>query len=254
HRRGALVYGGAAAGENPDWKAPGDVCSEERRNKFTQGFGTGEIIGPHRRGPSLVLHSRLCARVGLLGERCGGGRRRDRVFRFRGGNKSPAGTGNARELLWKLCGAGESGAKVQGSEKGGPEGFVKAAKAIGEAIKENVYNENEILCGAEKWPEEYGKLVGKRQYGVAGSPRFDFYAADYRWGKAKKLEALFIDDGAVLSLCKSRDFEGGLEIVLSKPMPKMDAFSRVFRRFLANCVAVQTKRHDCFELQQTVIN
>ncbi|GFP86095.1 60S ribosomal protein l37-2 [Phtheirospermum japonicum] len=77
---------------------------------------------------------------------------------------NPAGTVNARELLWKLCGAGESGAKAQGSEKGGPEGFVKAAKAIGEAIKENVYNENEILCGAEKWPEEYGKLVGTRTH------------------------------------------------------------------------------------------
>ncbi|GFP86131.1 malonyl-coenzyme:anthocyanin 5-o-glucoside-6'''-o-malonyltransferase, partial [Phtheirospermum japonicum] len=151
------------------------------------------------------------------------------VFRFRGGLPGPAGTGNARELLWKLCGAGESGAKAQGSEKGVPEGFVKAAKAI----KENVYNENGILCGAEKWPEEYGKLVGKRQYGVAGSPRFDFYAADYGWGKAKKLEALFIDDGAALSLCKSRDFEGRLEIVLSKPMPQMDAFSRVFREVLS---------------------
>ncbi|GFP85198.1 anthocyanin 5-aromatic acyltransferase [Phtheirospermum japonicum] len=118
-------------------------------------------------------------------------------------------------------------------KKGGPDGFVKAAKAIGEAIKENVYNENGILFGAEKWPEEYGKLVGKRQYGVAGSPRFDFYAADYGWGKAKKFEALFIDDGAALSLCKSRDFEGGLEIGLSKPMAQMDAFSRVFREVLS---------------------
>ncbi|KAK6138626.1 hypothetical protein DH2020_027630 [Rehmannia glutinosa] len=116
----------------------------------------------------------------------------------------------------------------------GPDGFVMAAKAIGEAIKENVYNEKGILYGAENWPEEYEKLVGKRQYSVAGSPRFDFYAADYGWGKPKKLEALFIDGGDALSLCKSRDFEGGLEIGLSKPMAQMDAFSATFREVISD--------------------
>ncbi|KAL3643254.1 hypothetical protein CASFOL_014069 [Castilleja foliolosa] len=124
-------------------------------------------------------------------------------------------------------------------KKGGPDGFVRAAKAIAETIKEKVYNENGILCGAEKWPEEFGKLIGKRQYGVAGSPRFDFYAADYGWGKAKKFEALSIDGGAALSLCKSRDFEGGLEIGLSKPIAQMDAFSRVYTELL--CELLQLK-------------
>ncbi|KAK4431707.1 Anthocyanin 5-aromatic acyltransferase [Sesamum alatum] len=105
-----------------------------------------------------------------------------------------------------------------------------AAKAIGEAIKESVYSEKGILYGAEKWPDEYEKLVGKRQYGVAGSPRFDFYAVDYGWGKPKKFEALFIDGGGSFSLCKSRDFEGGLEIGLSKPMLQMDAFISVLKK------------------------
>ncbi|KAI3470283.1 hypothetical protein Pfo_026946 [Paulownia fortunei] len=116
----------------------------------------------------------------------------------------------------------------------GPDGFVMAAKAIGQAIKENVYNEKGIVYDAENWPEEYGKLIGKRQYGVAGSPRFDFYAADYGWGKPKKFEALFIDGGGAISLCKSRDFEGGLEIGLSKPKVQMDAFATVFRDVLSD--------------------
>ncbi|KAL3635102.1 hypothetical protein CASFOL_022161 [Castilleja foliolosa] len=126
-------------------------------------------------------------------------------------------------------------------KKGGSDGFLRSVKAIGEVIKEKVYNENEngILCGADKWPEEYEKLIGKRQYGVAGSPRFDFYAADYGWGKAKKFEALFIDGGASLSLCKSRDFEGGLEIGLSKPIAQMDAFSRVFAEVLSELLQLK---------------
>ncbi|GFP85203.1 anthocyanin 5-aromatic acyltransferase [Phtheirospermum japonicum] len=126
-------------------------------------------------------------------------------------------------------------------KKGGPDGFVKVAKAIGEAIRKSVNNENGILCGAEKWPVEYRKLDGKRWCGVVGSPRFDFYTADYGWGKAKKFEALFIDDGAALSLCKSRDFEGGLEFGLSKPMAQMDAFSRVFREVLGELLQFKPK-------------
>ncbi|KAK6146335.1 hypothetical protein DH2020_020204 [Rehmannia glutinosa] len=126
-------------------------------------------------------------------------------------------------------------AELKHGEVKGADGFVMAAKAIGQAIKENVYNEeNGILYGAENWAEEYDKLIGKRQYGVAGSPRFDFYAANYGWGKPKKFEPLFIDSGESLSLCKSREFEGGLEIGLSKPMLQMDAFSTLFREVLSD--------------------
>ncbi|KAL0321925.1 UNVERIFIED_CONTAM: Phenolic glucoside malonyltransferase 1 [Sesamum calycinum] len=123
-------------------------------------------------------------------------------------------------------------AELKHGDVKGNDGFVTAAKAIGEAIKESVYSEKGVLYGAEKWPDEYGKLVGKRQYGVAGSPRFNFYAVDYGWGKPKKFEALFIDGGDSISLCKSRDFEGGLEIGLSKPMVQMDAFTAVFKEIL----------------------
>ncbi|KAK4424718.1 Anthocyanin 5-aromatic acyltransferase [Sesamum alatum] len=123
-------------------------------------------------------------------------------------------------------------AELKHGEVKGDDGFVMAAKAIGEAIKETVYNEKGILYGAEKWPDEYEKLVGKRQYAVAGSPKFDFYGVDYGWGKPKKFEALFIDEGGSISLCKSRDFEGALEIGLSKSMVQMDAFTAVFKEIL----------------------
>ncbi|KAL8030514.1 hypothetical protein ABFX02_14G290600 [Erythranthe guttata] len=123
-------------------------------------------------------------------------------------------------------------AELKHGQAKGPNGFVMAAKAIGDAIVENVYNENGILFGAEKWPEQYDELIGKRQYGVAGSPRFDFYAVDYGWGKPKKFEALFVDGNGSISLNKARDCEGGLEIGLSKPKLQMDVFSTVFSQVL----------------------
>ncbi|KAL0302578.1 UNVERIFIED_CONTAM: Phenolic glucoside malonyltransferase 1 [Sesamum angustifolium] len=128
-------------------------------------------------------------------------------------------------------------AELRHGEVKGDDGFVMAAKAVGEAVKETVYNEKGILHGAEKWPDEYEKLIGKRQIAVAGSPRFDFYGVDYGWGKPKKFEGLFIDGGGSISLCKSRDFEGDLEIGLSRSMVQMDAFTSVFKEILGSLLS-----------------
>ncbi|KAK4420497.1 Anthocyanin 5-aromatic acyltransferase [Sesamum alatum] len=114
----------------------------------------------------------------------------------------------------------------------GNDGFLFAAQSIGEAIQKTVYNEKGILDGAENWPREFGKLIGKRLFGVAGSPRFDLYDVDYGWGRPKKFESASIDGDSSMSLCKSRDFEGGLEIGLSRPKEKLDAFAAILTEAL----------------------
>lgn len=110
----------------------------------------------------------------------------------------------------------------------GDEGFPIAVELIGEVIAKKVNNKDEILRGAEKWMSELGGLIGKRCLGVAGSPRFDLYEAEFGWGKAEKCEVVSIDGSASMSLCKSRGFEGGLEIGLSLPEKKMGAFADIF--------------------------
>ncbi|KAL2466400.1 HXXXD-type acyl-transferase family protein [Abeliophyllum distichum] len=116
----------------------------------------------------------------------------------------------------------------------GNDGFLIAAILIGEAIRKTVYNEKGILDGAENWPLEFGKLIGKWLFGVAGSPRFDLYDTDYGWGRPKKFESVSIDGDGSMSLCKSRDFEGGLEIGMSRPKIEMDSFASVFIETLGN--------------------
>ncbi|XP_022873115.1 malonyl-coenzyme:anthocyanin 5-O-glucoside-6'''-O-malonyltransferase-like [Olea europaea var. sylvestris] len=110
------------------------------------------------------------------------------------------------------------------------DGFLIAAESIGDAIRNTVYNKKGILDGAENWPSDYWKLEGKRIIGVSGSPRFDLYDADFGWGKAKKLEDANIDGDTdtSMSFCKSRDFQGGFEIGLSKPKVMVEAFARMF--------------------------
>ncbi|KAL8502268.1 hypothetical protein ACS0TY_021408 [Phlomoides rotata] len=120
---------------------------------------------------------------------------------------------------------------THGSLKG-KDGFLVAADRLGKAIQKTVYNDKGILDGAETWPVEFRKLIGKRLFGVAGSPRFDLYDADYGWGRPRKCESASIDKDTSMSLCKSRDFEGGLEFTLSRPKKKLDAFAAVFTEAL----------------------
>ncbi|KAL8484507.1 hypothetical protein ACS0TY_026986 [Phlomoides rotata] len=54
-------------------------------------------------------------------------------------------------------------AELKHGEVQGSDGFVTAKKAIGDIIKENVYNsEKDILHDAAKWPELFQVLIGKR--------------------------------------------------------------------------------------------
>lgn len=110
----------------------------------------------------------------------------------------------------------------------GNDGFLIAAELIGELISKKVNNKEEILKDAENWISYFGELLNERISGVAGSPKFDLYDTDYGWGNPKKFESVSIDGDGSMSLCKSREFEGGLEIGLSLSKPKMDAFAPIF--------------------------
>ncbi|KAL0428992.1 UNVERIFIED_CONTAM: Malonyl-coenzyme:anthocyanin 5-O-glucoside-6'''-O-malonyltransferase [Sesamum radiatum] len=61
-----------------------------------------------------------------------------------------------------------------------------------------------------------------------GSPKFDLYDTDFGWGRPAKYESVSIDRDGSVSLCKSREFEGGLEIGVSLPRKKMEAFVAIF--------------------------
>ncbi|KAK6157233.1 hypothetical protein DH2020_011481 [Rehmannia glutinosa] len=120
-------------------------------------------------------------------------------------------------------------AKIEHQRLVGDEGFVIAAEAIAEDIKNRVNNKDRVLKGAENWMSDIMKYVGIRALGVAGSPKFDLASADFGWGRAKKLEVVSIDgEKYAMSLCKSTDSEGGLEVGLSLPKERMEAFAAIF--------------------------
>nr|QWS71081.1 BAHD-type malonyltransferase 4 [Digitalis lanata] len=112
----------------------------------------------------------------------------------------------------------------------GSDGFLNAAELIGEAIYQRFfkYGEGGVLRGVEDWPSEINSVDWSRALGTAGSPRFDVYDADFGWGKPAKFESVSIDADGSMSICKSRDSEKDLEIGISLPKIKMDAFAAIF--------------------------
>ncbi|KAK4428588.1 Malonyl-coenzyme:anthocyanin 5-O-glucoside-6'''-O-malonyltransferase [Sesamum alatum] len=120
-------------------------------------------------------------------------------------------------------------AKIEHKQLVGEEGFVMAAEAIANQIKNRVNKKEEVLKGVENWQSEIKKMTGITELAVSGSPKFDLSNADFGWGRARKLEVVSIDgEKHSMSLCKSRDSEGGLEVGMSLPKARMEAFAAIF--------------------------
>ncbi|EYU26102.1 hypothetical protein MIMGU_mgv1a005739mg [Erythranthe guttata] len=118
--------------------------------------------------------------------------------------------------------------------KGNNEGFLIAAESIGKAVRETLdTSDNDGILDSADWPVDFARFDGKRVMSVAGSPRFDVYEVDFGWGgRAKKYEFAHLDTEKSMSLCKSREFDGGFEIGLSRTKLEMDAFQAFFRQGL----------------------
>ncbi|XP_055809023.1 phenolic glucoside malonyltransferase 1-like [Solanum dulcamara] len=117
----------------------------------------------------------------------------------------------------------------------GKEGFTIAVELIGEVIQKKMKdNEEWILNGS--WYKELVNVDVNRIVSIAGSPKHDLYAADFGWGRAAKLEFISPNnggDGISMSLSKSKDFDGDLEIGLCLSKTRMNAFAAIFTHGLS---------------------
>ncbi|XP_057793361.1 malonyl-coenzyme:anthocyanin 5-O-glucoside-6'''-O-malonyltransferase-like [Salvia miltiorrhiza] len=120
-------------------------------------------------------------------------------------------------------------ARVRRGELAGEGGFEAAAEAVAEEIKNGVDDAAGLLKGAGDWISEVKKCkeMKMRCFGVAGSPKFDVAAADFGWGKARKLENLTLD-AVEYTMWLGNAGAGGLEFGLPLPKKRMEAFAAVF--------------------------
>ncbi|XP_057792479.1 malonyl-coenzyme:anthocyanin 5-O-glucoside-6'''-O-malonyltransferase-like [Salvia miltiorrhiza] len=108
-------------------------------------------------------------------------------------------------------------------------GFVVAAEAIADHIKNYVNNKENFFKDLDNWLSELPKLAAMSAFKVSGSPKFDLSDANFGWGKGRRLEVLTIDkEKYSMSLCKSSDSGGGLVVGMSLPRERMEAFAALF--------------------------
>ncbi|XP_039029990.1 malonyl-coenzyme:anthocyanin 5-O-glucoside-6'''-O-malonyltransferase-like [Hibiscus syriacus] len=114
------------------------------------------------------------------------------------------------------------------SELCGEDGIIVAANAVGSKGKDL---DEALLDGAENWISDIEVFNGsgsEPHLMISGSPKLDLYDTDF--GKARKIEEISIDKakGNAISFTQSRDVKGGIEVGLTLPKPKMDAFACFF--------------------------
>ncbi|KAK1388927.1 Phenolic glucoside malonyltransferase 1 [Heracleum sosnowskyi] len=115
-------------------------------------------------------------------------------------------------------------ATLKTSELVGEKGFGNAVEEIRNALYENINNEEGPLKGLETFSDRIETTRGQTKFGVAGSPKFDNYSADFGWGKPKKYEIVTEKFG----LSGSKESEGGVELGFCFPEIEMHAFTAIF--------------------------
>ncbi|KAL1555580.1 malonyl-coenzyme:anthocyanin 5-O-glucoside-6'''-O-malonyltransferase-like [Salvia divinorum] len=119
--------------------------------------------------------------------------------------------------------------KMEHKKVAAEEGFVAAAAAIADGIKNQVNDKENFLKGAENWLSDMPKFGELSTFGVSGSPKFDLLDSDFGWGTGSRLEVLSMDkEKYSMSLCNSSDSAGGLVVGLSLPKERMEAFATIF--------------------------
>ncbi|XP_034702273.1 phenolic glucoside malonyltransferase 1-like [Vitis riparia] len=113
------------------------------------------------------------------------------------------------------------------------DGFIIAANLIGEAIQEKLGSKKGVLEGLDKWVVNFSSINMERAVGVAGSPRFSVYDIDFGLGQLQKREFISIDETRSISLHEGKDNKRDIEVGLSFPKIKMDAFASIFTNGLS---------------------
>ncbi|KAL6330200.1 hypothetical protein AAG906_040121 [Vitis piasezkii] len=112
-----------------------------------------------------------------------------------------------------------------------PENYF--ANLIGEAIQEKLGSNKGVLEGLDKWVVNFSSINIERAVGVAGSARFAVYGIDFGLGQLQKRESISIDETRCISLHEGKDNKGDIQVGLSFPKIKMDAFASIFTNGLS---------------------
>ncbi|KAI3795377.1 hypothetical protein L1987_38029 [Smallanthus sonchifolius] len=114
----------------------------------------------------------------------------------------------------------------------GKEGFVTAAKLIGESLHKTLTGKDGVVKEMESFGDLFSNGIPKTIIGVAGTPKLKFYDLDFGWGKPRKLETISIDYDGSMSMNACKEKSEDVEIGVCLPTTKMASFVRIFEEGL----------------------
>ncbi|KVI04210.1 malonyl-coenzyme A:anthocyanin 3-O-glucoside-6''-O-malonyltransferase-like [Cynara cardunculus var. scolymus] len=110
----------------------------------------------------------------------------------------------------------------------GKEGFVTAAKLLGENLHKLLTDKDGIVKDFSWYGDLFSNGVPTTMMGVAGTPKLKFYDMDFGWGKPRKHETVSIDYNNSISLSACKESNEDLEIGVCLSATDMEAFIPIF--------------------------
>ncbi|MFS7949322.1 putative anthocyanin 6''-O-malonyltransferase [Helianthus anomalus] len=110
----------------------------------------------------------------------------------------------------------------------GKEGFVTAAKLIGESLHKTLTDKDGMFKEIESYDDLFSNGIPETMIGVAGTPKLKFYDVDFGWGRPKKIETISIDYNGSISMNAYKENYEDLEIGVCLSTSEMECFVRIF--------------------------
>ncbi|KAJ0726296.1 putative anthocyanin 6''-O-malonyltransferase [Helianthus annuus] len=119
-------------------------------------------------------------------------------------------------------------AMEQAKQLTGKEGFMTAAKLIGENLHKRLTDKDGVVKVIESFGDLFSNGIPTTSIGVAGTPKLKFYDMDFGWGNPTKIETISIDYKEAISMNSCKENNEGLEIGVCLPSTEMESFVRIF--------------------------
>ncbi|KAI3743277.1 hypothetical protein L1987_60983 [Smallanthus sonchifolius] len=107
------------------------------------------------------------------------------------------------------------------------EGFIAAAKLIGEDLHKLLTDKDGILKDKVRWEDLLSDGISTTLMSIGGTPKLKLYELDFGWGKPKKLDWISLDYGPSVSIDAGKESEQDFEIGVSLTATQMHAFVRI---------------------------
>ncbi|KAK1426230.1 hypothetical protein QVD17_14899 [Tagetes erecta] len=111
----------------------------------------------------------------------------------------------------------------------GSEGFIAAAKLIGENLHKMLSDKDGIMKDILVWKDlSIDRSIPSTIIVIAGTPKLKLYEMDFGWGKPRKIERVSLDYGAFISIDAGKECDQDLEFGVCLKPTQMHHFVQVF--------------------------